>query len=149
MAVLVEATAIIIRAAAVEQRIAGGWSTLESDVPMANSCSDGELVSICVLDPAAVRAQVDRLVELGLQFDWDGDFTDIALTDQKRGLITPCDWLEVTTAPIGIAGSPPSVAVCRLTGSHNHQLHAPDGWHYQGSLSEAFGVEGSAGPGGF
>ncbi|MFO8046195.1 MAG: hypothetical protein R6U30_10015 [Halomonas sp.] len=48
------------------------------------------------------------------------------------------DW-----ASIGIGGTPPSVAICRLANSHSHELRVPDGWRYQGSLSEAFGAEGS------
>ncbi|MDZ7852432.1 MAG: hypothetical protein U5L98_07225 [Halomonas sp.] len=145
MAVLVEATAVIVRAAAVEQRIPGGWEVLGESLPEQGICSDDELVSISLFDPAEVRQLVDRLVALGLRFDWEGDFEDIAFADQKRGLITPCDWLTFETVNIGIGGTPPSVAVCRLAGSHSHELRVPEGWRYQGSLSEAFGAEGSSG----
>ncbi|WP_290788631.1 hypothetical protein [Halomonas sp.] len=143
MAVLVEATAVIIRAAAVEQRISGGWEALGNTLPEEGVCSDDELVSISLFDPAEVRHLVERLVALGLIFGWEGNFEDIAFADQKRGLITPCDWLTFETVNIGIGGTPPSVAICRLAGSHSHELRVPDGWRYQGSLSEAFGAEGS------
>ncbi|MBD3895905.1 hypothetical protein IEI94_08595 [Halomonas sp. ML-15] len=143
MAVLVEATAILIRAAAVETRVAGGWGALGASLPQSGVCSDDELVSISLFDPAEVRGLVDRLVTLGLRFGWEGNFEDIAFADQKRGLITPCDWLTFETTNIGIGGTPPSVAICRLAGSHSHELRVPDGWRYQGSLSEAFGAEGS------
>ncbi|CDG56107.1 conserved hypothetical protein [Halomonas sp. A3H3] len=144
MAVLVEATAVIVRAAAVEQRISGGWEALGDCLPEQGVCSDDELVSISLVDPAEVRRLVDRLVALGLRFDWEGNLEDIAFADQKRGLITPCDWLTFETVNIGIGGTPPGVAICRLAGSHSHELRVPDGWRYQGSLSEAFGTEGSA-----
>ncbi|WP_416137320.1 hypothetical protein ACM26W_12505 [Halomonas sp. HK25] len=143
MAVLVEATAVIIRAAAVEARIPGGWDALGESLPERGVCSDDELVSVSLFDPAEVRRLAERLVALGLHFDWEGDFRDIAFADQKRGLITPCDWLAFETVNIGIGGTPPSVAICRLAGSHSHELRVPDGWHYQGSLSEAFGTEGT------
>jgi len=140
MAVLVEATAVIIRAAAVSQHINGGWKALESSLPETGVCSDDELVSVSLFEPARVRELVNHLVALGLHFDWQGKTEDIAFADQKRGLITPCDWLNFETANIGIDGTPPSVAVCRLAGSKIHELRVPDGWRYQGSLSEAFGA---------
>lgn len=143
MAVLVEATVVILRAAAVDERVAGGWDSLRACLPETGVCSDDELVSISLVDPAEVRCLVDRLVALGLHFDWEGDVEDIAFADQKRGLITPCDWLTFETANIGIGGTPPSVAICRLTGSQSHELRLPEGWRYQGSLSEAFGAEGT------
>ncbi len=143
MAVLVEATAVVVRAAAVAPRISGGWEALGESLPEQGVCSDDELVSISLFDPAEVRRLVERLVSLGLSFDWEGNFEDVAFADQKRGLITPCDWLTFETVNIGIGGTPPSVAICRLAGSHSHELRVPDGWRYQGSLSEAFGPEGT------
>lgn len=140
MAVLVEATAVIVRAAAVEARIPGGWEALSASLPAQGVCSDDELVSISLFDPAEVRWLVERLVALGLRFDWEGNVEDIAFADQKRGLITPCDWLTCETANIGIGGTPPGVAICRLAGSQSHELRVPEGWRYQGSLSEAFGA---------
>lgn len=140
MAVLVEATAVIIRAAAIEERVSGGWEALARELPEQGVCSDDELVSISLFDPAEVRGLVERLVALGLRCDWEGDVEDIAFADQKRGLITPCDWLAFETVNIGIGGTSPSVAICRLGGSQSHELRVPEGWRYQGSLSEAFGA---------
>lgn len=139
MAVLVEATSILVRAAAIETRISGGWEALGAVLPQHNVCSDDELVSISLIDPAKVREQVEQLVSLGLKFDWEGDFADIAFADQKRGLIAQCEWLEFETANIGIGGTPPEVAICRLAGSQSHELRVPQGWRYQGSLTEQFG----------
>ncbi|MDR5898530.1 hypothetical protein QC823_05955 [Halomonas vilamensis] len=139
MAVLIEATAILIRAAAIEKRIPSGWKALGEVLPLHNVCSDDELVSISLVDPASVREQVEQLVSLGLQFDWEGDFEDIAFADQKRGLLAQCEWLEFETANIGIGGTPPEVAICRLAGSQSHELRVPEGWRYQGSLTEQFG----------
>lgn len=143
MPVLVEATAVIIRGAAIGERIPGGWDALGTSLPGQGICSDDELVSISLFDPAEVRGLVERLVALGMRFGWEGNFEDIAFADQKRGLITPCDWVVFETVGIGISGTPPNVAICRLAGSHSHELRVPDGWRYQGSLSEAFGAEGS------
>lgn len=143
MAVLVEATTVIVRAAAVEERILGGWGALGDSLPEQGICSDDELISISLVDPAEVRRLVEQLVGLGLSFDWEGNVEDIAFADQKRGLITQCDWLTFETVSIGIVGTLASVAICRLAGSQSHELRVPDGWRYQGSLSEALGAAGS------
>ncbi|WP_163576656.1 hypothetical protein [Halomonas faecis] len=147
MPVLVEATAVIVRAVVIEQRITGGWRAFRDCLPTDQFCSDDELVSVLLQSPDAIAPFVERLVAAGLRFDWEGPYKDIAFADQKRGLITPCDWVAFETVNIGIGGTPPCVAICRHAGSQSHELRAPEGWSFQGSLSEAFGVEGS-GPAG-
>ncbi|MGS2744744.1 hypothetical protein ACU6TU_14295 [Halomonas sp. LS-001] len=139
MAVLVEATAILVRGSAIEEKVAGGWGAFKAALPKCNVSSDDELVSISLIEPAEVRQLADKLAALGLGFTWDGHFEDIAFADQKRGLITQCDWLVFETVNIGIGGTPPEVAICRLANSHSHELRVPEGWRYQGSLTEQFG----------
>lgn len=139
MAVLVEATAVLVRGAAVQEKVEGGWEALEAALPDCNVCSDDELVSISLVEPTEVRQLAEKLATLGLSFTWEGDFEDIAFADQKRGLITQCDWLVFETVNIGIGGTPPEVAVCRLATSQSHELRVPEGWRYQGSLTEQFG----------
>ena len=139
MAVLVEATAILVRGSAIEEKVAGGWEVFQAALPGGNVCSDDELVSISLIEPTEVRQLAEKLAALGLGFAWDGYFEDIAFADQKRGIITQCSWLEFDTVNIGIGGTPPEVAVCRLANSQSHELRVPEGWRYQGSLTEQFG----------
>lgn len=141
MAVLVEATAVIIRAAAVEAKVAGGWQKFIEHLPTERFCSDDELISVILIDPPEVTAFANTLPGLGLSFDWQSEPEDVAFADQKRGLITPCDWVEFSTVNIGMAGTGPSVAVCRLAGSQSHELRLPDGWQFSGSLTETFGAD--------
>lgn len=61
MAVLVAATAVIIRAAAVEVKIAGGWQGLLDQLPTERFCSDDELISIIFVDPPEVTAFANTL----------------------------------------------------------------------------------------
>ncbi|RUR33928.1 hypothetical protein ELY33_01440 [Vreelandella andesensis] len=139
MAVLVEATTILVRGSAIDEKVVGGWETFKAALPSCDVSSDNELVGISLIEPAEVRQLADKLAALGLGFTWDGHFEDIAFADQKRGLITQCDWLVFETANIGIGGTPPEVAMCRLVNSQRHELRVPEGWRYQGSLTEQFG----------
>jgi hypothetical protein len=141
MAVLIEATSVIIRTEAVSTRVAGGWERFMAAVPTERVCSDDELISVMLIDPPEVTAYADSLKDLGLAFDWEGEPLDVAFADQKRGLITPCDWVEFSTVNIGIGGTGPTVAIARMAGSNSHELRLPSGWRYQGSLSETFGAD--------
>lgn len=141
MAVLVEATTVLIRAAAVREKITGGWDAFIKHLPTERFCSDDELISVMLIDPPEVTAFANSLKPLGLDFDWEGEPIDVAFADQKRGLITPCNWVEFTNVNIGVAGTGPTVAICRLYGSQSQELRLPEGWQYQGSLTEAFGAD--------
>lgn len=141
MAVLVEATSVLIRVEAVNTKVVGGWSRFIQHLPTDRFCSDDELISVILIDPPEVTAFANSLKSLGLDFDWQGEHIDVAFADQKRGLITPCNWVEFSHVNIGIAGTGPSVALCRLQGSQSHELRLPQGWQYQGSLTAAFGAE--------
>lgn len=141
MPVLVEATATLIRADAIERKCIGGWAGFEQNLPTERVCADDELVSVMLIDPPDVTAFANSLKALGLTFDWQGEPVDVAFADQKRGLITPCDWLEFSSINIGIGGTGPSVAMARMAGSQSHELRLPAGWHYQGSLTELYGAD--------
>lgn len=141
MAVLVEATSVVIRAEAVVEKVAGGWEAFLRTVPTDRICSDDELISVMLVDPPEVTAFANSLPALGLDFHWESEPVDVAFADQKRGLITPCDWVEFSNVNIGIGGTGPTIAICRKAGSQVHELRLPEGWRYQGSLSETFGAD--------
>jgi len=140
MAVLIEATSVIIRTEAVSTRVAGGWERFMAAVPTERVCSDDELISVMLIDPRGhrLRGFPERS---GAGIRLGGRTLDVAFADQKRGLITPCDWVEFSTVNIGIGGTGPTVAIARMAGSNSHELRLPSGWRYQGSLSETFGAD--------
>lgn len=51
----------------------------------------------------------------------------------------PCDWVEWGHVPMDGAVAP--LSACRLKGSRQQQLFTPDGWTFEGSLSQSFGFE--------
>ena len=85
--------------------------------------------------PNDAEAFVIALGRHGLKFKVDGPAVDVAVVDQMSGPTVKCDWLECghikTTAG--------TVSACRLAGSKDMNLICPDGWKYEGSLSQKFG----------
>ncbi|WP_151705645.1 hypothetical protein [Nitrincola alkalilacustris] len=141
MAVLVEVTSVIIRASAIDELIEGGWESFRTRLPTDRVCSDGELISVILINPPDVTAFADQLIAMGLNFRWGQDSPDVVFADQKRGLISACDWAEFSHVNIGIGGTGPSVAICRLAGSQLNELRLPPDWQYRGSLTETFGAD--------
>ena len=147
MAVLVEAISVIVRRDAIDRAVSGGWQGFISCVPNATLCTDGELVRVGFMGPQDVESFVDRLQNDGLVFLAEGACADIAIVDQQRGLTMPCEWLEFARLPIGQDDG--HVAACWLfegpriaAGIHlpgkSLKFAVPDGWKYEGSLSERF-----------
>lgn len=137
MPVLVEAISVIVRAAAIERGLRGGWSAFESIVPNATFCSDGELARVGFMHPDDVQHFVERLEAEGLAYVRDGIAVDLVVVDQQRGPMVPCEWIEFheSTLP-GDGGG--RVSLARLRGSMSNQMAAPAGWEYEGSLSQTF-----------
>lgn len=57
------------------------------------------------------------------------------MVDQQRGLTSRCSWIEFGH----VMTDGHSVAACRLKRSETRKLMTPDGWAYEGSLSQTFG----------
>jgi len=89
------------------------------------------------MTPSDVESYVRDLEGYGLQFQVDGKARDIAVADQLRRMTTPCDWLEFGHVDLE-AGSKQGAA-CRLKGSTSEALITPEGWQFEGSLSQTFG----------
>ena len=147
MAVLVEATSVIVRRDSIDRTFAGGWRGFLSCVPNATLCTDGQLARVGFMDPKAVESFVNHLRSSGLVFLSQGECIDLAVVDQQRGLTMPCGWLEFARMPFGEKGG--QCAACwlfeglRLTaGIHfpgeSLDIATPEGWKYAGSLSERF-----------
>jgi hypothetical protein len=147
VAVLVEGISVVVRRDAIDRSFDGGWVGFISCVPNATLCTDGQLARIGFMAPKDVERFVAHLQSGGLQFLPEGKCVDIAVVDQQRGSTMSCDWLELARMPFGNEGG--RVAICWLfdgprvaAGVHlpesSLDLAIPEGWTYEGSLSERF-----------
>ena len=147
MAVLVEAISVIVRRDAIDRLYDGGWLGFISHVPNATLCTDGQLARVGFMDPKEVKTFVDHLQSEGLEFLTRGACVDIAIVDQQKGLTMPCEWLEFARLPMDQTDG--HVGACWLfegsriaAGIHlpgkSFEFATPDGWKYEGSLSERF-----------
>ena len=146
MAVLVEATSVIVRRDAIESKYRGAWRAFVADVPNATLCFDDEIARVGFMAPADVEAFVAQLESKGLRFLDGGRPVDLAVADQQRGFTTECDWLEFGKLRFGDKGK---VSACWffdepriMPGLHlrglSMNLATPPGWQFEGSLSQTF-----------
>lgn len=135
MAVLIEATSIIVPCHRIHAAYPGGWRQFISDAPRQTLCWDDEIVRIGFMAAYDVQLFVTMLEKYGLVFEVNGKSGDIASVDQQRGFNTPCDWLEFGRIELSPGKN---VAMCRLSGSSSEQLATPSGWVYENSLSHSF-----------
>jgi hypothetical protein len=142
MAVLVEGICVIIRARPIIEKYEGGWEAFVSNCPNGPLCADGELVCVGFMDPRDAKQFATALNSNGLTYRVDNEAVDFVLADQQQGLSATCKWAELGTAPAPGAEAA-SVVACRLAGSDNQKLMTPDGWSYEGSLSDTFGENGA------
>jgi hypothetical protein len=135
MAVLLEATSVIVRNAAIEAIVQGDWARFEAIVPNRTACSDGELSRVGFMHPQDAQAFVEALERFGLRHrDETGAALDFVIADQRSGPRGTCTWLEWATVPMDSAGS--HIRVVRLKGSTEQDYFTPAGWTYEGSLSQ-------------
>ena len=143
MAVLVEGISVIIRARPIIEHYEGGWEAFVADCPSETLCADGQLVCAHFMDPRDAKQFASTLAAKGLTYQADGEAIDFVIADQQDGLSAACKWAELGKVPAPGAETERVVA-CRLAGADNEKLMTPDGWTYDGSLSEGFG-EGTTG----
>jgi hypothetical protein len=143
MAVLGEAISVIVRTDAIKARYPGGWLGFRDAVPNLTLASDNKIARVGFMVPEDVKGYIDPLEANGLVFLRDGTAQDIVVADQQAGITTPCDWLEFGQVTIG----PNRIAACQTVGCELKQLFTPDGWIFEGSLSQTFGFvpQGSLG----
>jgi hypothetical protein len=147
MAVLVEAISVVVRRDAIDRSFDGGWNGFVSRVPNATLCTDSQLARVGFMDPKPVGTFVEALQAAGLVFLESGKCADIVVIDQQRGPTMPCEWLEFARIPFGKSGG--KVGACWLfegprlaAGIHlsgdSIDLATPNGWTFEGSISEQF-----------
>jgi hypothetical protein len=137
MAVLVEGISVVVRVAAIWEKLPGGWPAFRDSVPNSTLCCDNELARVGFMSPVDVKAFVMRLESRGLVYLQDGKAQDLVVADQRRGLAAPCAWANFGRVNLG--GNPDRrVAACQLNDSQQHQVFTPDGWAYEDSLSARY-----------
>lgn len=146
MAVLVEGISVIVRRDAIESKYRGGWAAFVADVPNATFCADDEIARVGFMSAADVEAFIEGLQLEGLSFLEGGKAIDVAVVDQQRGLATQCDWLEFGKLALGAEGKVsacwffggPRIATGVYLRGTSFPLATPDGWEFEGSLSQKF-----------
>ena len=134
MAVLVVAISVIVRVDSINEKFPGGWIGFKDHVPNQTLCAENELARVGFMTPEDVKNFVDALERAGLVYRNGGKAKHLVVVDQLRGPVVPCDWIE-----FGIVGNEERVAACRLVGSSQTVLMRPEGWSFQGSLSQTYG----------
>ncbi len=150
MAVLAEGISVVVRRESIETKIAAGWDRFRYLVPNARLCFDEDLARVGFMDSPAVSEFIHRLESEGLTFLDGEQAVDLAVLDQQRGLMTPCDWVEFMRMKWG-RDQPEDqrVGMCWLwegprrgAGIHMPSLEmslaTPPGWEFEGSLSQKF-----------
>ena len=136
MAVLIEATSVVVPTHALLEKFSGGWEAFERMVPNRTLCADNEIVRVGFMTPPDVEAFVNKLKDGGLEHLRDNKAIDIATVDQIRGILSECDWLEF--GHVNLSDSGHRVAACRLAGSQATRMVTPDGWKFENSLSSSY-----------
>jgi hypothetical protein len=136
VAVLVEATSLIVRVQTIHVRYPGGWSAFIEKIPNNTLCSDNDLARVGFMNPDDCRCFVGSLESVGITFVKDGQSRDIVVADQMRGFTVPCDWADFGRIELKPGQT---VAAARLRGTKSRQVFCPDGWKYENSLSGQFG----------
>jgi hypothetical protein len=136
MAVLVEGISVLVRTSAIHDRYPGGWAAFTAKALNRTLCSDNELVRFGFMAPADCASFIGDLERVGILHLEDGKSRDIVVADQLRGFTSPCEWAE-----FGSIEMKPNqrVSAAQLKGTAKKQLFCPDGWSYEGSLSQHFG----------
>jgi hypothetical protein len=134
MAVLAEAISLIVRIDAIGVRLRGGPEAFPDLVPNETLACDGEIARVGFMAPVDVGGFIARLEALGLVFLRDGEAQDMAVADQQFGLTSRCAWLGFGRVSLG--GN--VVSACQMRGSTSQQIFTPEGWVFEGSLSQTF-----------
>lgn len=136
--VLCEGISVVVRRSTLETKFNGGLSGFIDSIPNETFCMDPNLTRVGFLDPQETQAFIDELESQGLDFQHrDGSFADIAVVDQQRGLMQPCDWID--DGIMTLDQPTHEVTVARLMGDESYDISMPLGWQYENSLSDSFG----------
>jgi hypothetical protein len=133
MPVLIEAISVVVRKAAISNKLSGGWVEFLQHVPNRTLCFDDDLARVGFMTPDDVRAFVQELEAMGLTYVEGGEARDLAVVDQMAGPMITSTWIEMAQLPVGSGDQ--TVFACRLVGSADEELQVPSGWTYERSMS--------------
>ncbi|MBF0266032.1 MAG: hypothetical protein HQL46_12235 [Gammaproteobacteria bacterium] len=137
MAVLVEANSIIIKISVIEDKFPGGLEAFEDDCPNQTYCDDISIVRIGFMSTVDVGSYIKYLQRMKFVYIKDNKAIDFVVADQIHGLAAKCDWLEFGYAYIHEDTSK-KVSACQAVDDNLKIMFTPDGWEYEGSLSQTY-----------
>ena len=143
MAVLVEGISVIIKRSVIEEKYPGGWEAFVADAPNKTLCADEELARVGFMTPVDVEQYVKHLGQYGFRYLEEGMAIDLVVADQLRGLLAESDWCEFGQVSGG-GNNLDRIAGCRAVGSMATTLACPEGWKYDGSLSQMYAFVSTA-----
>ena len=138
MAVLVEAISVLIKRSAVDEKYSGGWDAFVQDVPNRTFCADSLLARVGFMSPDDVETYIIDLEKKGFIYIEGGEAVELVLVDQQRGFAAKCNWAEFMYVNLD-GDKSKRVAACKAIEGPDDPLITPDGWEYEGSLSQTFG----------
>ncbi len=135
MPILIEAQSIVLSVNEILSRYRGGWEGFRSEIPNDSLCCDHRLVRVGFMNPDDGADYLAHLLHRGLRRGVPGRASDFATIDQLTGPIVAVDWLEMSHVCID-EDPQKTVLACRMVGDTSRILAVPDGWEFEGSLSQ-------------
>lgn len=135
MAVLIEAVSVVIRRDAITKKYPGGWPAFVAETQVPSRCADNVLVALSFWEPTDADSCIESLVERGLVHLHHGAPADIEIVDQTQGRKHQAPWCAVFECYLD--GDPTkTVTACSAHVIGEDRLFVPEGWVFEGSLSQ-------------
>jgi len=135
MGVLIEAYSVVIKAEEITSKWPGGWLKFKESVPNQTLCADGNLVRLGFMNYEDALKYCLLLEAGGIQEaseEQEGGYVHIS---QLQGPKTQPAWMEFGHSSSSTE-SDRRVAMCRLKGDRDATVVMPEGWQYEGSMSD-------------
>jgi len=137
VAILIEAISVVIRRSAIDSKYPGGWEAFVNDCPNQTLCADSALARVGFMSPVDVESFIKHLENIGFIYLQDNTAIDMVVADQQRGLAAKSIWVEF--GHVNLDGDATKrVAACQIADGADEPLLTPDGWEYEGSLSQTY-----------
>lgn len=137
MAVLIEATSVVIKRSVINDKWPGGWSGFVKNTPNQTLCADIFLARVGFMSPVDVESYIKILQKKGLTYLSKVETDDLVVASQLHGFFTTCDW--AIYGHINYNNDPNQrIAACMHIDDEDNSIITPDGWKYEGSLSHTF-----------
>lgn len=95
MAVYSSAFSVIIRNSTIEAHFPGGMHAFELSCPNETFCTDGKITRVGFMVEEDARTFIAQLVAAGIESSEKEAAAEIAVFVEGKGLLYPCDWLQV------------------------------------------------------